>query len=265
MFDLNAFQQQLTTGFLGRNIVYRPVIASTNTLARELVEQDAATGTLVLTDEQPQGRGRVGRTWYCQPGRDILMSLIMRPAYPPQFLMMATAVAVIAALRVVASITATIKWPNDILIAERKVAGILLETGYDARNQLCAIVGVGINVNGTFRENPELAPSSTTVLEAVGHPVSREQLLAAFLAELEKRSIELDTGTTAAQYAVQREWRQSLSTIGRVVRVQQSTRTIQGIAIETNRDGWLSIQQPNGEVACITWGDIITDVPQTLV
>jgi BirA family biotin operon repressor/biotin-[acetyl-CoA-carboxylase] ligase len=264
MLDLDALQRQLTTHTFGRAIVYRPVIGSTNTLAHELVENGAATGTLVLTDEQPQGRGRAGRVWQCHPGQDLLLSLILRPTYPPQFLMMATAVAVVAMLHTVSSIRATIKWPNDVLIDGRKVTGILIETGQDTGKEPFAIVGVGINVNGTFRDRPELAAYGTTVMEALGHPVSREALLAAFLLELEKRCVDLDTGATAAQYAVQREWRASLITLGRVVRVQQGNSSIQGIAIDTDRDGWLYVQQPDGKVVCITWGDIVTGVPQTI-
>jgi len=264
VFDAQAFQRYLTTRVLGREMIYRPVIDSTNTLAHELIVRGAATGTLVLTDEQPQGRGRAGRTWHCQAGQDLLLSLLLRPAYPPQFLMMATAVAVIAASRAVTDVKAAIKWPNDVLIDGRKVAGILIETGHDTHKTPFAIVGVGINVNGTAHDVPELATMRTTLQEACGHPVSREQLLAAFLAELENRSVDLDTGETTAQRVVQREWRQLLTTLGQVVQVRQGNNTVQGLAIDTDSDGRLYVQQPGGEVVCVTWGDIITGIPPVI-
>src|SRR5690242_21469608 len=130
---------------LGHPLIYFPALDSTNSHAAELARAGAAEGTLVTTDDQTAGRGRIGRAWKSLPGQQLALSLVLRPAFPPHFLVMASALAVAAAIETVAGLTPAIKWPNDVLVDGRKVCGILIETSPGA-----AILGIGLNVNGSL-------------------------------------------------------------------------------------------------------------------
>jgi biotin-[acetyl-CoA-carboxylase] ligase BirA-like protein len=109
----------------------------------------------VLTDNQTAGRGRQGRRWVDVPGRNVLSSLLLRPLFPPHLLVMLASLAVVDSIAETCHIHATIKWPNDVLIGERKVAGILIETSHDLVGRLVAVLGIGVNVNGRVEELSE--------------------------------------------------------------------------------------------------------------
>ncbi len=148
--DLEALGRNLETQFLGRgdHLLYLPTAESTNTLAMQLAHEWPEEGLVVLTDSQTAGRGRQGRRWVDMPGCNVLSSILLRPLFPPHLLVMLASLAVVDSIAETCQIPATIKWPNDILIGERKVAGILIETSRDSTGRLVAVLGIGVNVNG---------------------------------------------------------------------------------------------------------------------
>src|SRR5258708_2087420 len=171
--DIAALEAALSDVRLGHPLIYFPALDSTNTYAVAQARAGAAEGTLVTTDDQTAGRGRVRPIWRSLPGQQPALSVILRPRFPPHFLVMASSLAVAEAIECVTGLRADIKWPNDVQIAARKVCGILIETGADF-----AVVGIGVNVNGSLADDSELATRAMTPQEATPHPLSRATLAA---------------------------------------------------------------------------------------
>ena len=111
---------------IGDKLLYLPTVDSTNSLAMKLANEQPEEGVVVLTDSQTAGKGRLGRRWVDVAGCNVLSSTLLRPHFPPHFLIMVASLAIVDAIIETCGVTATIKWPNDVLIGERKVAGILI-------------------------------------------------------------------------------------------------------------------------------------------
>jgi BirA family transcriptional regulator, biotin operon repressor / biotin---[acetyl-CoA-carboxylase] ligase len=252
---VEALRARLANGPLGDPLIYLPVIGSTNRHASELARSGAQSGTLVLTDEQPEGRGRMGRRWRSMPRQQILMSLVLRPKFPAHFLMMAAALAVAEAIESVAGVLVEIKWPNDVLHDGRKLCGILIETGTgDAGPH--AILGIGLNVNGSLEGDAELGATATTLASAAGHLIAREELMLALLRGLWERYNALTSGGAPARAALREAWRARLVTLGRTVRITQGDAALEGMAEEVDDGGALLLRLPSGESRTILWGDV---------
>ena len=173
---------------LGGPVIHLDVIGSTNDLARELAIAGAPAGTVVLAEEQTAGRGRQGRSWVAPPGRALTLSIVVRTSDEAlAMLPLTVAVAVCEACeRVATRWSAAVKWPNDVWIGERKVAGILIEARPQDR---WAVVGIGLNVETTAEELPaELRETATSLRIATGGEVGREAALQALLEALAGRS-----------------------------------------------------------------------------
>jgi BirA family biotin operon repressor/biotin-[acetyl-CoA-carboxylase] ligase len=246
---------------LGYPLIYRPEIQSTNTFAMELIEANAQPGTLILTDAQPGGRGRQGRPWVTLPNCQILLSLILDLPFAPHWLVMATAVAARNALvaQSIDSKRITIKWPNDILLDRKKIAGILIETRMSPEDRLTAIVGIGINVNGSLDEWPEVAARATTILDAIGRPIARESIILAFLEQLGNmyNTLAANPEDMESSKRIWELWCDSLDFIGEPLTVHQGPQYAKGIAKGVLPDGTLQLQLDDGTIQNITWGDVI--------
>lgn len=272
--DIKSLQHQLDTHLFGiaERLIYLPSVASTNTLAMQLAQKDAESGVVILTDSQTAGKGRQGRSWVDATGCNAIASLILRPLFPPYLLVMIASVAVVNAIKEVCGVEATIKWPNDVLIMGRKVAGILIETSRTRDGQMVAVVGIGVNVHtpATTEDSAEAALLSTiaTTLEtACGHRISRETFIATLLRQLETfysalqeeahavRNASSPTEASAALLA-REQWRSHLSTLGQSVQVRQGDTMIDGIAEDVDENGELLLRRQSGERVSITWGDV---------
>jgi BirA family biotin operon repressor/biotin-[acetyl-CoA-carboxylase] ligase len=231
-------------------------------------------GVVVLTDSQTEGRGRLGRRWVDVSGRNVLSSILLQPLFPPYLLVMLASLAVVDTIAETCNISATIKWPNDVLFADRKVAGILIETSQNLNGDRIAILGIGVNVNGHIQDVSEQFPqqallveSATTLETACGHPVSRETFIASLLKHIEIDYLALQqeaeatsSGVVPAHRPVSRlireRWRGQLSTLGRTISVQQKDAVISGVAEDVGDNGELLLRRHSGERVSITWGDV---------
>jgi BirA family biotin operon repressor/biotin-[acetyl-CoA-carboxylase] ligase len=235
---------------LGRPLLYFPVIGSTSTHVMELARAGVAPGILVIADQQTAGRGRIGRSWTSLPGRQLEFSLLLRPDFPPHFLVMASAVAVAEAIQAIADIPAEIKWPNDIEVDSRKAGGILIETAGDI-----AVLGVGINVSGSL-ENDPLALVAITLEDAASHEISRESLFVDLLRRFDLRYADLSANGDAARTSLHTAWRERLVTLGRQVSVRQGEATLNGIAEDVDASGALLLRRDDGTRVTVHWGDV---------
>ncbi len=249
--DLARLRAALAGLRLGHPLIYFPALDSTNSHAAALAQTGAAEGTLVTTDDQTAGRGRIGRTWKSLPGRQLALSLVLRPAFPPHFLVMASALAVAEAIETVTGLTPAIKWPNDVLVGGRKVCGILIETSPGV-----AILGIGLNVNGSLADDAELATRATTLADAAGRDLAREDLAIALVRRLDVLYALLASGGTAAREQVRDVWRGRLVTLGRRVSIRQGGAEIAGVAEDVDADGALLLRRDDGTLQTITWGDV---------
>lgn len=270
--DVHLLQDLLDTSVFGidDHLVYLPSVDSTNTLALHMAQNGSREGVVVLTDNQKAGRGRLGRQWLDRSGCNALTSTILYPLFPPYFLVMMASIAVVEAIAETCDVTATIKWPNDVLIEDKKVSGILIETSRTQSGLMAAIVGIGVNINGDITHIPGQATaplqfSATTLETACGHAVSREQFIARLLHHLEQMYLGLQqemcnqpTPSSARKlsHSIQARWRNELSTLGRHITVRQGENLLNGIAVDVNATGELQLRTPSGEIVNITWGDI---------
>ncbi|WP_282034159.1 biotin--[acetyl-CoA-carboxylase] ligase [Metabacillus indicus] len=186
----NEIQLGLKTEFMGRHIHFEEVVASTQKIAHTLAGDGALEGTLVVADQQTEGRGRLARAWYSPKQTGVWMSMILKPEIPinktPQLTLL-TAVALIQAIEEVTGLTPEIKWPNDILINGRKAVGILTELQAEADRVHSVIIGVGINVNHTKEQFPEeLQHIATSLVEETGQQIDRAKLIQSVMIHFEK-------------------------------------------------------------------------------
>lgn len=265
-FSAEAIRMALTTRRLGRPVLFYATIGSTNDVARGRAEAGAAEGLLVVADEQTAGRGRLDRTWWAPPGSSLLFSLLLRPPLPPGLAAQLTMCLGLAAAEGVEETTGlrpALKWPNDLLLHGRKLAGILTELGTTGERLDYAVLGLGLNVNLVFDEREggkELAQNAISLQMALGRPVARVPLLAAILARYEAwydRLLAPQTGSSTGESPCA-AWAGRLDTLGRHVTVTTPSGPLQGIAVGVSPEGALLVRQENGEVRTIWAGDVTT-------
>jgi len=271
--DVDVLRNVLHTQFVGagNRLLYLPEVESTNALAMRLAHERPEEGLVVLTDSQTAGKGRQGRRWVAPLGCHILSSTMFLPRFPPHLLVMIASLAVVEAIASTCGISATIKWPNDVLIEDRKVCGILIETCTDPNGRLVAVVGIGINANGHLQGRiehkgveVELATIATTLEAVCGNPISREEVIAHLLVALEKDYLALQKEALMPPMAaafngpvarfIRDRWQSSLGTLGRVIKVHQGNTIVEGVAEAIDDNGELLLRCHSGELVQITWG-----------
>jgi len=247
----------LDTKTMGKVIHSLAEVDSTNSYASRLASDGAPEGTVVVSDRQTAGRGRLGRKWASPPGVNIYMSVILRPEIPPSeapMLTLAASVAVAQALRGLYGLQAEIKWPNDVLMDGRKAVGILTEMSAEPDRVRHIVLGVGIDVNMTRESFPkELKNIATSVMAELGKKVDRAELVRRFLLELEKTYAMLTGGK---KEAVLNAWRGLSCTLGRKVRVVTPRGEATGLARDIDESGALIVELGGGRVEKVTSGDV---------
>ena len=247
---------RLTTQLLGSEIYYFSEIGSTNDEAKKKAVAGCPEGTLVITETQLGGRGRLSRGWFSPVAKGLWFSVVLRPPFPPQEAPKCTLMAAVAlnrAIRDVTGIPCGIKWPNDILCNGRKLVGILTEMSaeMDAINHI--VIGMGINVNIDAAEiPPELKTIATSVSIETGAEVSRIDLFIKVLERLEEIYLQVKTGGFSV---VLDAWRQESITLGRMVNVIGLDKSFVGKAIDIDNDGALLVETEQG-VERVLAGDV---------
>ncbi len=232
-------------------VVHHVTLDSTNQQALAAARSGAAAGLVVVAEEQTAGRGRLGRTWIAPRGAALLLSVLLRPQIAPDQLhrlTVAGALAMAEAVEAVCGLRPTLKWPNDLLVGERKLAGVLAEADIDGPVVKAVVVGIGINVS--WDDFPsDLAGIATSCSTEVGRPVSRLDVLDAFLRRASVRFADLDAAFV--------EYRIRLATIGRAVRVELASGSLHGLAVDIKPDGTLLVETATEGVVEVTAGDVV--------
>ncbi len=247
--------QGLRPRYLKGPIHHFPVAASTNDLAKELGARGAPEGTLVVAEGQTAGRGRLGRRWESPPGLGIYASVLLRPPLPPAEmpqLTLTTAVAAVRALRRATGLTLGVKWPNDLLLAGKKVGGILTEMDAEIDQIRFLVVGLGLNVNNAGFP-ADLKSTATSLALAAGRTFPRLPILKAWLEEFDA----LYGCFLNRQFAeILEEWKSYTVTLGQWVTVRQGGQEITGLAVEVAGDGALLLKTDAGPLVRVISGEL---------
>ena len=245
----------LNTVHIGRKIFSFDTIDSTNTFARTLKGNELAHGTLIIAEEQSAGRGRQNRQWVGESGKNLLFSIIVTPDFSYEkisLLPFAGSLAVSDAIESVTGLSTTCKWPNDVLINNKKVCGMLLETASGSASIEKVILGVGINVNQ--EQFPEsLRHKATSLTNECDTTVDRIRLLQLVLEEFENRYMQL------AQFPplqMLNDWKMKALLFGKKITVLESEFSYNATAIDLAENGSLIIKMEDGHTKNIFAGDV---------
>ncbi len=244
----------LGTAFIGKDIVYKESLVSTMDEAMRLGIADAVAGTVVCAETQAQGRGRLGRQWVSPAGKGIYASLLLRPQTPLSQvaqLTLVSAVAIAQALREVSGLEVRIKWPNDILIGGKKIAGILTELNAEMDRVRFVVVGFGVNVNTLTAELPAHA---TSLKVETQKDFSRILVLQEILRSFEKW---LNIFEREGFAPVRESWKKLSCTLGQRVKFVEPSLEVTGLAFDLAPDGSLLLRNDLGKVIKKHSGDAL--------
>jgi len=249
-----TIRQSLATRIVGQKVLYYPSLPSTMDIARQEVASGTPEGTVIVADEQTAGRGRLKRSWLTPTG-NVALSVVFYPRLSelPSLVMMAS-LAVVCTIESTAGLNAVIKWPNDVLIAGRKVCGILIEADarpVDGDRATYAIIGIGINVTLDSAGFPEIEPTATSLYSETGKQISRLAVIRELLKELDRLYLSLESGASLFE-----KWRDRLVTLGRMVTVTSIDSAFEGFAQSVERDGSLLVRCADGAIKRVVAGDV---------
>ena len=241
---------------LVREILVLEETDSTNDQAASLGKNCAASGLAIFAEKQNAGRGRFGRRWESASHLGLWFSLLLRPTFPQEHWRRLTtwaAVSIASAIERATGVRTGIKWPNDIFVDGRKVAGILIETAQDRAQENFAVVGIGLNANHAREDFPEnLAAIATSLRVATGRAIDRAAMAAAILRELDARYADLDR--RFEQLVAEAHCRSVL--LGQWVQVRAADSVIEGVAESLDANGQLLLRTSDGNLATLSAGEI---------
>jgi BirA family biotin operon repressor/biotin-[acetyl-CoA-carboxylase] ligase len=253
-------QKKLKTQFIGRKMHYLENTPSTNWVGKQICSEgdmEGKHGLVIIAEEQTGGIGRMGRVWV-SPSGGIWITIVLKPVIPIDHVFMVTmagSVAVARAIRKEFELGALIKWPNDILIGNKKVAGLLLELSAEADTIHHCLLGIGIDVNVPLSQfSFDLQKEITSISTEVGHEVDRAAFLARILKEFENRYLLIESGEYEA---IIREWKSLSCTLEHRVHITTMKNSFEGAAIDIDEFGALIIRKDNGKIERVIAGDCI--------
>jgi len=242
---------------IGRDVRVFQETQSTNDVAEKLARDGVREGVVVFAESQTRGRGRLGRKWVSPARKGLWFSVLLRPNLRPQAatqLTVAAATALVRAIREHTGLLAEIKWPNDILIRGKKVAGVLTELSAELDHVKYIILGIGVDVNLAASDLPaDVRKIATSLKIEAGQAFRRADLAAAILRELDCDYERIRNQEFAA---IADEWEKQCSTLGHRVAIQIGERTLEGRAESLDDDGALLLRTDHGHLERIIGGDV---------
>jgi len=258
--DRLTFQEiapHLNTKFIGKKIIYLESIDSTNNEAKKLATEGEKEGTIVISEEQTMGRGRLGRNWVSPKYKGIWMSIILRPEVDPIHMAKVTQIGAAAVCRAALQmgIKTLIKWPNDIVLKGKKICGILTEMSAELNRVNYAVIGIGVNVNTEEIDFPEdIRNVATSIKIEQGHDIKRKELIANILNNFEELYEEfLNNGDIESSIKVCKE---NSALIGNEIKIIQKGSSVKAKALDLTNEGRLVVEFENGKVEEIISGEV---------
>lgn len=252
----SGLRKRLRPSLFAQNIIYRKTINSTNTLAKELAAHGAPEGTLVLAEEQSEGRGRINRVWLSPPYENLYFSIVLRPRIQVNEVFVLTMVLALAASDAVKKeigIRPMIKWPNDLYVEKKKLGGILTEFSVWKKSAEYVILGLGLNVNWNPEEGESLNYPATSIFAETGMRASRSDLLIRILKFYEDYYSEVLAGQIDDIY---KRWNELSMIKGSEVTIYSGRETVRGNVLKIDKNGALVIINEDGREEKIHSGDV---------
>jgi len=245
---------------IGREINVFKQTNSTNDVIEKMAVDGVPEGVVVFADSQTKGRGRLGREWHSLPEKGLWFSILLRPPLHPRMAMQLTIAAATAVRRAIHRLTGApvqIKWPNDVIIDGKKIAGILTEINAEVDRIKYAILGIGINVNHDKEDfPPELRPIATSIKIYSGKELNRSELAAELLSSLDSDYEKILKGNFNK---IADEWTHCCETVGKQVTIRAADRIIQGRAESLDADGCLIVRKTHGHLERVIGGDVTVE------
>lgn len=256
--DLNiaALESALAHRIVGGRILHYDCIGSTMDEARRLIQQGAAEGAVVIAEEQTAGRGRFNRSWVSPRSENLSFSVVLMPtASQLPYMNMAATLSVAQTLADCGGLQPTIKWPNDVRIDGRKICGILIETAIESDQTVCAIIGIGLNINFDPSMYAEIAHTSTSLYCETGRKHNRTPVLQSLLEHLDDEYRTVRQGGSLTH-----RWASQLDTLGRKVQLKWQGGVIEGVAESVDERGNLLVRQDDGSLYTAAAGEVTSQV-----
>jgi len=246
----------LETSFVGREIVYRDSLDSTNALAFRLAIEGANEGTCVVAESQSAGRGRLSRQWYSPHAKNLYVSVVLRPSVHPASVYPLSFISSLAAFDTLkrAGVEPRLKWPNDVLIGSRKVCGTLIDLSIEADAVRFVVVGIGLNINMDRRDmDADLADRATSLLMETKNCFERARICGILLGSLETY---YERGRREGLERICSLWEEQAKVRGTYMEISQMDRVFRGVSEGIDRDGALLLNE-NGVVTRVIAGDVV--------
>ena len=254
IYNQTTIADQIHTKWAGKTVHFARETDSTNLWIKRLAKEGAPEGTLALAEFQSAGRGRLGRSWEVPEGTSVMMSILLRPKFEPQYAPMLTLVMGMAVAKAVKKLgfDVSIKWPNDVVVSHKKICGILTEMGVRDGKIDYAVIGVGINVN--IREFPEeMADKATSLYLESGREFDRSQIpglvMEAFEEYYEKFAVTCDLS------GLKEEYESILANYNQPVRVL-AKEPYEGVARGITDGGELLVEKTDGTIVAVSAGEV---------
>ncbi|MFQ5863919.1 MAG: biotin--[acetyl-CoA-carboxylase] ligase [bacterium] len=258
LLSLNAeeIQKKLKNRLIAKKIYAFGQLSSTNDFAKRLAKGGEDEGSLVISEQQTKGRGRLGRSWESPPGKGLWFSLILKPNISVEksgLISLLAGVSVAQAVENVVHLTAILKWPNDVLINSKKFCGVLIESEMESKKLTFVILGIGINVNQSVGDFSNVVLEQATSLQIESKSsIDRINLLAEVLHYLEKYYLEFKSGNFSN---IVNEWKKRCPFVNRKILVKQNDHQLSGVFEDLDAEGRLLLRLMNGEIKKISEGE----------
>lgn len=257
ILSTEELHKRLATSVLGRRTVLLDTIDSTNTQARRMLDTGCGNGTVIIAAQQTGGRGRRGRHWVSEEGCGLWMTAVIRPFMKLDEMQKLTLLAGLAVCRAVeqaaGGVKPVIKWPNDIIMMGRKLCGILCESATDSHGERWAIIGIGVNTKAPQSGYEEASDVAISLEQAAGIQISRMELAAAILNNME---ILLDSWQAGGFSAIAAGYREYMLPLGSEIVIIDGDKRRQGVIDGLDDEGGLLVRLGSGEVERIISGEI---------
>lgn len=256
--NIDAIKPALHTRLIGKVIQYWAELDSTNATLARLAAEGAEEGTVVIADAQSAGRGRIGKPWFSPPGVNLHLSVLVKPAIHVREARMLTLIGSLAIAEAIEThgVKAQVKWPNDVLVSDKKIAGVLADIRLHEERIDYLILGMGINLNidrpTIDRYFGDAAAGAISLYEAIGHQIDRAVFAATLLERLEHHYLAF---LAKGKNVVLEEWR-THSFLGRRVRIREEDLDVEGIALNLDDEGCLIVALDDGSSVRVREGEV---------
>lgn len=255
LYNEETIKNAIHTKWAGKTVHFAKEIDSTNPWAKRLFREGASHGTLAVAEFQSAGRGRFERTWAAPEGSSVMMTILLRPEFSPEYASMLTLVMGLSVAQAVEKLgfEASIKWPNDVVVSRKKICGILTEMGVNNGKISYVVIGVGINVN--MKEFPEeLSDKATSLYLESGRESDRNQVLA-YVMEFFEGNYDKFVLTCDFTH-LKEEYERLLVNLGKPVRVLDAQNPYEGISQGIDAAGNLLVERKDGTVSHVNAGEV---------